>query len=445
MAEFRPFRGIRYNEALLSGDFSKLICPPYDVISPEEQAFYYDLHPQNAIRLDFGKTFPEDNEQDNRYVRAEACFRQWISEGTLLRDTEPAYYLIEEHFESEQGRPLVRYGIMGLKRLEENRPGTSVRPHEATYAGPKQDRFELMKATGANFSPIFAVYQDPSLTVEKIFSEHLAGTRFIEAEGRDGVRRRLFVLRDKQLREQVETFLSRKTLLIADGHHRYETSLTYRDWRRALEKDPEGTMPYDYTLMYIANMESPGLCVYPAHRIVRGFSGLDPDRFLRSAQEIFEVEKMEATADPSCREHFFRTLRQGPEGSVRIGCCFKDPDLYCILTANNVESLSPLFPPETPSLLHSLDVSILHEIVLGRCMGLSKEEQEHEERLIYAKGEENALDLLAREPDLKVAFLLNPAPVQKIMKIAFAGILMPHKTTYFFPKVMTGLLFRKMG
>ena len=129
---------------------------------------------------------------------------------------------------------------------------------------------------------------------------------------------------------------------------------------------------------------------------------------------------------------------------MRIGCCLKDPDRYYLLIAKDAEKLSPLFPPETPSLLHSLDVSILHEIVLGKCMGLSKEDQENEARLTYEKGEEAALDLLAREPDLKIAFLLNPAPVQKIMKIAFSGILLPHKTTYFFPKVMTGFLFRTL-
>jgi len=443
MAEFRPFRGIRYNEER-TRNLTKQVCPPYDILSPDDQEALYESHPHNAVRLDFGKTFPGDSDDDNRYSRAAACFREWLSEGILVQDEEPAYYLLEEQFEDERGEKLVRYGIMGLKRLEENREGTSVRPHEATYAAPKQDRLLLMKATESNFSPIFAVYRDPSFTIEKLFTEGHLDDACAEAVGHDQVLRRLFVLKDRALVERLEKFLSGSMLLIADGHHRYETALAYRDWRRSGEPDAEGPQPYDYTLMYISNMESPGLCVYPAHRILRDDPGLDPERFLRSAAEIFQVKKEDMPGDPQARERFLRSLRDAQPGSVRIGCCFKKPDTCFLLCMDDANNLSEHFPPETPTSLRTLDVIILHEIVLGKCLGLSREEQGKEGRLAYAKGEGKALDLLDREPELRAAFLLNPPPIRKIMEIAFDGILLPHKATYFYPKAVTGLLFRKM-
>jgi len=443
MAEFRPFRGIFFNKER-TGELSQVICPPYDVISPEEQDYFHDLHPNNAIRLDFGKTFPEDNEQENRYTRSGAFFRQWLSEGTLFQDAAPSFYLLEEHFEDDQGQPLVRYGIMGLKRLEENRPGASIRPHEATYTGPKQDRFELMKATSANFSPIFAVYQDPSFAVEKLFEKGAPHGEYMEAMGYDKVRRRLFAVRDKHILEQMETFLGEKELLIADGHHRYETALTYRDWRKAGEANTGEVQPCDFTLMYITNIESPGLCVYPAHRILKNYPDLDPERFFQSVKEIFDVQTVASSEDPDCRDKLLALFREVPEGAVRIGCRFKDPDITCILSCDDVTKLTDLFPRDIPSLVRTLDVSILHEIVLGKCMGLSGEAQKQEDTLVYIKGEEAALDSLEEKRDLRAAFLLNPAPVKKIMQIAFAGILLPQKTTYFFPKLMTGLVFRGM-
>jgi len=444
MAEFRPFLGVRYREDE-HRDLSRLICPPYDVISPEQQRFYYDLHPHNAIRLDFGLERAGDDEHENRYSRAAACFRAWRSQGVLQQDSRPGYYLLEERFQDEHGSSRVRYGILGLKRLEENRPGASIRPHEATYDGPKQDRFRLMVATESNFSPIFAVYQDPSATLEALFQEEGAGERPVEATGQDGVRRRLTVLQDPGQVERIGAFLGERPLLIADGHHRYETCLSYRDWRRSREADPPGEMPCDHTMMYITNMESPGLCVYPAHRILRTFGGRDPESFLRAVAKVFEVQPAGGGGGQGTdRAAWFSQMRPVPEGGVKIGCKLKDPDRFYIFSAPDARRLATLFPPETPALVRTLDVSILHEIVFGTCLGISREEQAWEESILYAKGEEAALGLLERETERGAAFFLNPAPVRTIMKIAFEGILLPQKTTYFFPKVMTGFVFRKM-
>lgn len=443
MAEFRPFRGIRFR-ADPGGEISRLICPPYDVISPEEQRSYHDLDPHNAIRLDYGITLPGDDDRENRYVRAARAFREWLAGGVLVQDDRPGYYLLEERFQDELGRPRVRHGILGLKRLEENRPGASIRPHEATYEGPKQDRLRLMKATASNLSPIFAVYRDPAGTLDEVFGRERPGEMFVEASGRDGVWRRLSVLQDEALVGRIGAFLGGQPLLIADGHHRYETCLVYRDWQRGQTEAPPGELPCDYTMMYITNMESPGLCVYPAHRVLRTFGGKDPEAFLRAVGECFSVERLGGSRDAGCRERFARQLRDVPEGGVKIGCKLREPDLFCVFSAPGTAGLSPLFPPDTPESVRSLDVSVLHEIVLGRCLGIPREDQAREEFILYAKGEDAALERLERETEEGAAFFLNPAPVRKIMQIAFEGVLLPQKTTYFFPKVMTGFVFRKM-
>ena len=443
MAEFKPFRGVRFGGDA-GGDVSRLVCPPYDVISPEQQRFYHDLDPHNAIRLDFGLVLPGDDERENRYLRAARTLREWLSQGVLVQDTVPGYYLLEERFEDEQGQTRVRYGITGLKRLEENRPGASIRPHEATFDAPKQDRLELMKATASNLSPIFAVYRDPSGTLDEIFGQERAAAASVEATGQDGVWRRLSVLQDPALVDRIGTFLGGQPLLIADGHHRYETCLVYRDYRRAQETNPPDVMPCDHTMMYVTNMESPGLCVYPAHRILRTFGEKDPEAFLRSVEEHFSVERLGGSRDAGCRQRFADRMRTVPEGGMRIGCKLKNPDLFCVFSVPRADALSSLFPSDTPELVRTLDVSVLHEVVLGRCLGIPRQDQAREEYILYAKGEETALECLERETEQGAAFFLNPAPVRKIMQIAFEGILLPQKTTYFFPKLMTGLVFRKM-
>jgi len=284
MVAFLPFRGIHYNGDQIQ-DLSQVVCPPYDVISPEEQNFYYDLHPCNAIRLDLTKGLPGDNETENRYTRAAVQFQQWLAKGVLVQAPQPAYYLLEEHFEDTQGTALVRYGLIGLARLEENHAGASIRPHETTHAGPKKDRFELMKSTEANFSPIFSLFQDDSFMIETLFKKGPADGQYLEAEGQKGlnkVRCRMFPVYDPEEHQRIEAFLKDKLLLIADGHHRYETALKFRDWKRSLG-DVGRDMPisYDYTMMYVTNIESPGLCLYPTHRILKQPPVLDFEQFLQ--------------------------------------------------------------------------------------------------------------------------------------------------------------------
>ena len=447
MVSFIPFRGIHYNGDKIQ-DLSSVVCPPYDVISPEEQNFYYDLHPCNAIRLDLTKGLPGDNETENRYTRSAANFQQWLEEGILVQDQQPAYYLLEERFEDTRGNPLVRYGLIGLARLEENHAGASIRPHETTHAGPKKDRFELMKSTEANFSPIFSLYQDDTFMIQKLFEKGPADGHYLKAEGQKGQNKvccRMFPVYDPQEQQKIEAFLKDKLLLIADGHHRYETALKFRDWKRSQGAGRQDALSsYDYTMMYVTNIESPGLCLYPTHRILKQPPVLDFDHFVQSVQEHFEVQKIGPYQEADAQKRFLRRLKEGTENTITIGCCFKKPEICCLLIAKSPEKVMSLFPEFYPELVRSLDVSILHEIILNQCLGISKDIQDQGEILIYVKGEEATLSMLEQTPSLQAAFLLNPSSIQKIMQIAFSGIRLPQKTTYFFPKLLTGLFFRKM-
>jgi uncharacterized protein (DUF1015 family) len=443
MVELRPFRGILFNEPRI-GDLSRVVCPPYDVISLEEQEAYYSLHPCNVIRIDLGRVFPGDSGEETRYTRAARFLDEWLSDGILIQEKARGYYLLEETFLDPEGRPVTRQGLIGLLRLEEDRPGASVRLHEFTHAGPKEDRFELMKATSANLSQVFALYQDPSGFLADSSLRGQAGCGRGEAVGKDGVKRRMFFLGEPAVQRRIEAFFEEKSLFIADGHHRYETALAYRTWRRGQEKKAGRQDGWDYIMVYVTNSESPGLRVYPTHRILTGYPRWDPDGFLRSAREVFEIQEMAPAEDPDCRKRFFRWLKEAPDGASRIGCLFKDHEVFFLLSIRDPVRAASLFPSGMHALMRSLDVSILHTVLLGRILGMSREEQENEKHLLYVKGEDAALEALNRDQRHQAAFLLGPPAIRNIMELSGLGIRMPQKTTYFYPKLLTGLVLRRI-
>ncbi|MEW6442867.1 MAG: DUF1015 domain-containing protein [bacterium] len=444
MVELKPFRGIRYDTQRV-GDLSRLVCPPYDVIPPHEQEFYHSLHPCNAVRLDFGLSRPEDSQDDNRYTRAAGWLSTWLSQGVLIREEHPGFYLLEEQFRNQEGAAVTRHGLIGLLRLEEDRPGGSVRLHEFTHSGPKRDRLELMKATGANLSQIFVLYEDDSRMLEGLLRDASALAARGRAEGRDEVRRRLYFVSRPGLLRQIEQFFRQKSLFVADGHHRYETALAYRAWVRARAESGRAAFEAgDYLMVYLTNSMSPGLCVYPTHRILSGYPGWDPEAFLRAAGDFFEIEPGGPRDEPVSRSQAFRRLKESAHGPARIAFFSKGLDNGYLLSLSDPERAASLFPPTTHPLMRSLDVTILHELLLGRILGMSRDAQDKGESLIYVKGEEAALAALDQGASHQAAFLLGPPAVRTIMELSGLGIRMPQKTTYFYPKLLTGLVFRKM-
>lgn len=446
MVEVRPFRGIRYNPRRIQ-DLSLVACPPYDVIDPDEQDFYHSLHPWNAIRLDLGKQSHDDSESENRYIRAARLLDEWLREGILIEEREEGYYLLEEQFQERQGALVVRRGLISLLRLDEESGQRGVRLHEATHPGPKADRLALMKATAANLSQIFVLYQDPSGVLREILETPPPNGACGEALGRDGVRRRLFFLGDPAVHRRIESFFSERDLFIADGHHRYETALAYREWRRGLEPAASGPRPWDYVLVCLTASEDSGLRVYPTHRILWGYPSWDAESFFSRAGRFFDIQAIPRPGPADIgRAMAGRTRQGGDDERPRIRCFLpgrREGWQFCLRTG--VASSLDLFPPDTHPLLRSLDVTVLHEVLLGRVLGMSRQDQETGGYLRYVKGEEAALETLEAGKEAQAAFLLGPPPIRPIMELASQGIRMPQKTTFFYPKLLTGLVFRRMS
>ncbi|MGB9846801.1 MAG: DUF1015 domain-containing protein, partial [Desulfotomaculales bacterium] len=286
MATIAPLRGLRYSKT--AGTLADLVAPPYDVIDNSAQERYYRRHPYNIIRLEYGKTHPTDGEKDNRYTRAAADFLTWQKEGILVREAAPALYLYEHRF-AFCGEQKVRRGFICAVRLEPYEKGV-VLPHEETLPKHKADRLALMRACAANFSPIFGLYADEEKTVEELFRS--SNNRPPEASFSDenGHSHKLWVVTDPLVTEQVRKAMAGRRIYIADGHHRYETALAYRNERRAEESANGRERPYDYVMMTLFNLYDPGLVILPTHRLVRNVPELDLEILLSRLKENFQVE-----------------------------------------------------------------------------------------------------------------------------------------------------------
>ena len=284
MAEILPFVGTRYTAREPSA-LASLISPPYDVISPSLQEELYAHDPHNLARVDFGKVLPGDDESENRYTRAARAWGEWEAGGVIAKDPREAFYVYEQEFDTPDGSRPRRRGFFAAVRLEDFAEG-GIRAHEHTFAGPKADRLDLMRATGCNLSPIFCLYDDPEKRADEVVASVAANPIQIEF---DGVTHRLWVLDDGPAIEAVTQTLAGKTLFIADGHHRYETSLMYRDEMRRKTGKDDGRRPFDYTMMYLNNIHDEGLIVLPTHRVLNNevCAGVEADGVLRALSEFF--------------------------------------------------------------------------------------------------------------------------------------------------------------
>jgi uncharacterized protein (DUF1015 family) len=443
MVEIRPFRGILYDTARIGPDISEVVCPPYDVISPDQGREYHLRHPYNAIRLILGEDRPGDTpDGDNRYRRAAAYFESWRADGILTQDASPALYLLEESYADEDGRPRTRLGVICLVRLSDIGSST-IRPHEATHEGPKQDRFELIKATSANFCQVFTLYTDPTHTLERIAEDICRGRPRLEAGDEEGVKRRLYAIVDPEHHKSIQQTLEQKELLIADGHHRYETALAYRDWRRSREGFDGRAHGYDYLMMYLTNTQAEGLTIYPTHRILTKYAQWDPQRFLQQIQDLFSVETIPGTGSPEDA----RLLREAMasragDGRVRIGMKSKALKDYHLLTLEDEARADRLLGEAVHPELRRLDVKILHAILLERCLGISQQDQDKGTNIVYVHGAERAVRMMEEDLLHCAVFFLNPPSVTTVSRVARAGEKMPQKSTFFYPKLLTGLVFR---
>ncbi|MBI4666770.1 MAG: DUF1015 domain-containing protein [Nitrospinae bacterium] len=434
MAKVNPFRGVRYNPKAVPNAIDAL-APPYDVISPEAQKSLYDRHDRNVVRLILGVIRDGDTDDNNRYTRSAKTLSSWLGDHTLIREDEPALYVYAQDYFID-GKKLQRVGFICRRLIEPL--GQSIYPHERTLSGPKVDRLMLTRACKMNFSPVFGLYSDPERKVDGILKSIMnLVSADVDATDDEQVRHRMWILTDREAISEIQTLLENKPVVIADGHHRYETALNYRNERRAAE-NPKGPQNYDYALMYLSNSHGEGFTVLPTHRLVKEFATPGVDKILSLLGGLFTATQ--APLDAQNMEPQVTALREAglkapsfimiAEGKSYLLTLKKD-----IYQAQIGEGLS--------AALKMLDVTILQEVIFEKALGISREMVADKKVINYTIDPSEAARGVLEGP-VKIAFLLNPTDVAKVIEVATAGGVMPQKSTYFYPKLISGLVFNPL-
>ncbi len=431
MATIAPFTGIRYNPYKV-GDLSKVVSQPYDRIGPDLQKKYYDLHQYNIVRLIRGQEFDDDTPEQNVYTRARDFFQSWLDAGYLLRDPTPALYVYHQTFTLPDGTRLTRKAFIAALQLVEFSEGT-VLPHERTLAGPKVDRLNLLRATGVNFELIFMLYPDPENRINALFDAAIAD-RPPDAEVQElfekDVRQQMWVVTDPQVLAAVTAEMAPKRgLIIADGHHRYETALNYRAEMQDRYPDAPANAAFHYALVSLVSMDDPGLTILPTHREIHDYTAKTPAEILDGARAYFEVTPMAGRAALEA------ALAQATPDDRRIG--FYDGS-YFLLRLRNPAVMDQIVPDRAPE-WRRLDVSILHELIIERVMGISKEQVENKQFLDYYRDLNQAIAHVDAGQAVCV-FIMNPTRIGEVKACSTRGEKMPQKSTDFYPKMISGLV-----
>jgi uncharacterized protein (DUF1015 family) len=441
MAEVIPFKGILYNTQKI-GNLAQVVAPPFDVISEQEQTAFHQRHPQNIIRLTLGETSESDTPENNRYTRASQCLNQWLSEGYLSFDKVPAIYFTSVEFPFE-GEWVTRYGLIALIGLEPFEKGIIV-PHEKTFSKVKSERLELMKACHTNFSPIFSLFSDETTsifdTLMRAVHDKAADIAFTEQNEQ---KHKLWRVTDTAIHRLVSDGLKEKKIFIADGHHRYETALNYRDWLSTMGSDLNNNHPANYVMMYLSSMEDPGLIILPAHRLLNEVPAEDRESFIRKAKEYFDIITL-AYDNNRRKEDLtqFISLLKSNASKHCIGVCMKGrPELYVLILKPGV--MDNMFGYELPKALINIDVTILTRLIFMEILGFDQPRLDNERLIAYSSIEKEAVNAVVSGKH-DIAFILNPTKIQQVRDIAEAGLIMPRKATYFFPKVITGQVLNSL-
>jgi uncharacterized protein (DUF1015 family) len=428
MAKIYPFRGIRYNLEVV-GDLSKVVTQPYDRIGPEEEEEYRKRSPYNIVRVIGGKVPPKDEAE---YARRGETFRTWIAQGVLSRDPEPALYAYYQEFEWE-GRTYTRKGLVALLDLKES----PVKAHERTLKGPKEDRLKLLRATEANFGHIFMLYQDPTRRASGAADAQVAGrTPDMEAVDDFGNRHLLWRITDAATIRAAREVLQELPVFIADGHHRFETAVTFM--QECFSKGWRPVPPETFTsrMVTLVNTAEPGLVIRPIHRIVHSLPDFDPDRLLKELERDFRVEAL------SSLEEAGRRLASGLGREHVFAFCLPGGRFYAISLAD-AGRIPELVPGDRSLAWKSLDVSILHKAVLERLLGIDEGRLAAGTNVSYTPYREKVVEAVERGEG-QLGILLNPTRVEEVMAVAAQGERMPQKSTDFYPKLLTGLVAMRM-
>jgi uncharacterized protein (DUF1015 family) len=436
MAEIRPFRGLRYDTEQIGADAMRdVVAPPYDVIDDAGQDALYARHPKNFVRVDLNRITESDHDENNRYTRSRRYLMDWLAEGVMRFEDKPAIYVHHQTFTDAAGNTYTRKGFLAAIRLAEY-DEKIVLPHERTLRGPKVDRLELMKATECHLSPVFLLYDDTEGAVDDMLESAVSGSDAVRIETEDdGIEHVLWTCTDEEVIAQVTAQLADDQVLIADGHHRYETALAYRDFRREVAEEADADAPYEFALAFFVNFRDPGLAVFPTHRVIYGVDDFDLSAVWSKLEEHadFEVESIDASDLDEVRA----TLAAAGNSQPSFVLYGRGGDARLVKFVGDTSS--EIFDDETPDEVRELDVAVLHEGVIDRILGISKEAQAAKTNLNYIKGWEPAAKALD-DASNQLVVLMNPTPVEQVDRVCRSGGVMPQKSTFFYPKILSGLL-----
>ncbi len=441
MAELRAFRALRYNPEKVA--WEKVLTQPYDKITPAMQERYYSLDPHNLISVEKGKALSTDSEPDSVYTRAASRLQEWIAAGVLKQDTEPSLYVYSQEFlvPGTQTRKS-RIGLIGLVRLENYEAGVIFR-HERTLTGPKADRLELLRHTRAQTGQLFLLYSDPEKRIDRLLADSARGDAACEMRDEYGVLHRLWLISDPQAIGELQRAFTSRKLVIADGHHRYETALAYRDERRAASGQGPSDAPHEFAMVTLVNSAAPGLVILPTHRVLANLPGFDFAAFRRAMHAHFDwyaypysraEERAAAAAD------FRRDLAARGRERRAIGVC--SAGVLALFLLRKDANLASLLPGISPA-QRELDVVLLHDVLLLRGLGVTSEAVRAESHVRYEREMDAAIAAVDRG-EAQIAFLLNPVRVEQVMEMALAGEVLPQKSTDFYPKMLSGIANYRM-
>ena len=428
MAEIIPFKALRYDPDQVK--LEDVLTQPYDKITPEMQAKYYERSTHNLVRIILGKAGETDTDAFNVYTRAAEYLHDWRSSSILKQDPEPGIYAYSQTFTVPGTRDLAeRRGLIALGRLHDYADGVVFR-HEQTLAKPRADRLNLLRATRAHFGQIFMLYSDPKDEIEALLKKKTEEDPDTSLLDEYETLHRVWRIHDPALIQAVQQRMRDKKLLIADGHHRYETALAYRNERRAESGSSDPSAPYEFVMMTLIPMESRGLVILPTHRIVHGLPTFDRERMLEAAEQFFDIDRIDLRTES--RSATTLLGQAGENGTAFVAVTRQGP--YLMRAKKNAvqDALGQL-----PSLQRELDVVQLHRIMLERVLGISEEAVRNQENVRYERDAFEAISWVRQGAN--VAFLMNPAKIDQVRDIAFGGEVLPQKSTDFYPKLLSGL------
>ncbi len=423
MTKIKPFKAVTYNQGEIK-DLSRVVCPPYDVISKEAEQHYRDNNPYNLIHILLCKDIPGEN----KYRCAGNIFKQWLKDKILIQDERPAIYFYSQQY-NLKGEKKVRLGFISLLRLEDN--NQSVFGHEHTRLEPKEDRFRLLKQVKANLSPIFAAFLDKNRIIQRTYQQRVLNREpFIDITDDEKIIHKLWRLDDAETLNKIQASIQGENIFIADGHHRYEVACAYRDIMKRKLGKITGEEDFNYLLTYFTNTDYRGLSILPIHRLLKLNSAMDVKTFLASIANHFDFEEVED------KMRFFFMMEMGGRSEHVLGM-YKDKK-YLLLRLKNIKILDKEIR-DKPEVYKSLDIAMLNHIILKKILGVDTEKKEN---LTFSPHADEFIARVDNNP-FYVAFFLNPVKIEQIISVALNGERMPAKSTYFYPKVLSGLVINK--